>query len=682
MIAALPSMRKAFSAVMAGTAFCILLVPGSAMAMGKVQQKTPSANLYSEADLAFLSGRNQEALDAFQGFLRANPDASECMAVRYKIARIYFNMGDFQDSISASMEWLNLYPENPLRIEVMSLLGSSYDALGDKPTSLRWRLTALNTDTGQDFNNVKEDLKARTIEMIRSSSMEDLEEMAGYAVDSEYIPYIYHRLALISLDEERPDDVKSYAMLLVRSSPDETWVSIGRELLDRVSERKGGVNLEGTITVGCLLPLTGPFALYGQEVLNGIELGMDLFGIRQDGRPIELVIRDTMGEAEGTVTGLEELVEKENVTVIVGPLASGESTAAAKKAQELGVPIITFTQKDGITNEGDMVFRNFLTPSKEIEALLNRAITEMGIAKFAVLYPDKTYGRYMRDLFREGVRLMGGEITADESYEPEQTDFEEAIRNLVGPEFFDTYSSGKEEARYYNMLKMQFDMQADMESELQADMQNEMQPDMQTDMQNEMQPDMQAITKSNMQPVMPDYGYDMAEVQGEDDLAFMEEDLPVLDFEAVFIPDNYQQIAMIAPQFPYYGIFNVPFLGTSLWMSDDLIASTGSFVQGAVFPVGFSPYAYRPGTYEFLGDYNESFQVEPSVLAANGYDTIRLIRDILNNSDVNSRKDFQEHLFNVVYEGVTGEISFDENGEVNKEPLLMTVEKDELKVVE
>lgn len=623
------STRKALSALVAGMAFCLLSVSGCVTPTVKVQEQIPVSNLYAEADLALLTGRNQEALDAFQEFIKAYPDAPENVAVRYKIARIYYNMGDFQDSINSSMEWLNLYPENPLKIEVMSLIGSNYNALGNRPEYFRWLLAAIRVDTGPDFQNMKEDLKASTIDLIKASSMEELEKMTGYGGESEYMPYIYHRLAQLSIEENRTDDAKKYILLLIRSSQDDAWVSMGRELLERVSKKQGGIDKDGAITVGCLLPLSGPFALYGQEVLNGIQLGMDIFRNQQEGMPIELVIKDTGGDAGETVAGLMELVTDDNVTIIMGPLASGESAAAAQKAQELGVPIITFTQKDGITNEGDMVFRNFLTPSKEIEALLDWAIAEMGISKFAVFYPDKTYGQHMKDLFCERVMLMGGATIAVEAYEPDQTDFADGIKRLVGPEFFNTYSSRKEDSRFYDMM------------------------------------DMQSVVQD----------YEMSDEQKA-------EVGPILDFEAVFIPDNYQQISLITPQFPYYGIFNVPFLGTSLWMSDDLLASTGTFLQGATFPVGFYPYALTQGIDEFVEDYKESFQAEPSVLAANGYDTIRLIRDILNNSEISSRKDFQEELFNVVFDGVTGEISFDENGEVEKEPLLMTIEKDEFKVVE
>jgi ABC-type branched-subunit amino acid transport system substrate-binding protein len=60
-------------------------------------------------------------------------------------------------------------------------------------------------------------------------------------------------------------------------------------------------------------------------------------------------------------------------------------------------------------------------------------------------------------------------------------------------------------------------------------------------------------------------------------------------------------------------------------------------------------------------------------LAANGYDTIRLIKDILSKNVIRSRIDFQKALSGNTFRGVTGEISFDSQGEVQKEPFLLTV---------
>jgi branched-chain amino acid transport system substrate-binding protein len=605
MIINLLSARKAISALMAGMAFFLLLFYAPGIAMGKAAQKK-TGGIYSEADLAFLTGSYLEALESFKKFIKDYPDYPEVVAARYKIARIYYNLGDFQNSITCLMEWLNLYPDNPLRIEVMSLLSDNYNAFENKPDAFRWRITAIKAikeDAAQDFKTIKSDLNTKIIDLIKSCTKDELEKIAGYATDDTYSPYIYHRLATLSLEENKVDDVKKYAMLLVRSSQEETWVSIGRELLERVSKKTGGENEAGIISIGCLLPLSGDFALYGQEVLEGIELGMDIFNLQHEGRTIELVIKDTKGNADDAAAGLQELVNNDNVTVVIGPLASSESSAAAKKAEELGVPIITFTQKEGITKEGGVVFRNYLTPSKEVQAVLERAMNVMGMKRFAIFYPDGSYGRYLRDLFRDKVKLMGGTVAAVESYKPDQTDFAEGIKKILGT----TY------------------------------------------------------TKPDSKTVGP---------------------VPALNFDAVFIPDNYQQIAMIAPQFPYYNAFNVSFLGTSLWMSEDLIKSTGSFLQGAIFPVGFSPNSNSEGIEEFLADYNISFQSEPSDLSANGYDTIRLIKEILNKKSIKTRKDFQKELYQALFFGVTGEISFDEKGEVKKAPVLMTIEGENLRVVQ
>jgi branched-chain amino acid transport system substrate-binding protein len=600
MIGNLMPFKKAVSALVAGTAFCLLFLAAAGFAAGKPVPKKASS-LYSEADLALLSGHYHEALESFQKFISDYPDYPDVVAVRYKIAGIYFSLGDYRNSVSSATEWLNQYPDNLLRADVMSLMGDDYSAMGDRPEAFKWRIAAMKTGAVQDTLK-KEDLNSRILETIKASNRDELEKMAGYASESQYTPYIYHRLASISLEENRIDDVKKYAMLLVRSTSEETWVSIGRELLERASQKTIDKGNPGTVTIGCLLPLSGPFALYGQEVLNGIELGMDLFNRQQQGGTIDLVIKDTGGTVEGAGTGMKELAEGGNVTLVIGPLASGESSAAAKKAQELGVPIITFTQKEGITGEGNMVFRNFLTPAREVDALLNKAIKEKGMKRFVIFYPDKTYGQFLRDLFREKVKQMGGTITAVESYKPDQTDFAEGIKKITG----------SNRAR---------------------------------------------IDGKSANPVA------------------------VPEFDAVFIPDNYEQIAMIAPQFPFYNAFNISFLGTSLWMSEDLVKSTGAYLQGAIFPVGFSTADDATGIVEFASNYKDSFHSEPGVLAATGYDTIRLIRNIMDKDNVKTRKDVQKALHQDVFDGVTGKISFDEKGEVKKDPVLLTIEGESLKVL-
>ena len=127
--------------------------------------------------------------------------------------------------------------------------------------------------------------------------------------------------------------------------------------------------------------------------------------------------------------------------------------------------------------------------------------------------------------------------------------------------------------------------------------------------------------------------------------------------------------------FPFYNIFGVRLLGTRLWQSSELIDQARDYVQGAIFPVAFFAEGQSDGLQGFVQLYRDNFESEPTDLAANGYDTIRLLKAVMNDGDgVHTRRGLQRRL--ILYDGfdgVTGKISFDEQGEVEKSPTLLTI---------
>jgi branched-chain amino acid transport system substrate-binding protein len=288
--------------------------------------------------------------------------------------------------------------------------------------------------------------------------------------------------------------------------------------------------------------------------------------------------------------------------------------AAARKAQELGVPIVTLTQKEGITKEGDMVFRNFLTPVKEMDRLVSKAIDEMGMVRFGILYPDSAYGRYMLNLFWDRVDKAGAQITAVESYGAELTDFTEEIRKMVGL-YYPRPASIVEKLKAAKAAAFEAGVEAG------------------------------------------------AYEEGNDPE-------PVIDFDAIFIPDNSQKVALIAPQFPFHNVFNVRLLGTSLWQSPDLLEQGADYLQGAIFPSGF----YAPEAEDFVNLYNENFDTKPGILAATGYDTIRFLNHLMRTQLPRTRRDLQQALLTCCdFQGIRGPVSFDDHREATTPPLLLTV---------
>jgi len=560
-------------------------------------------------------GEFEDALLFLNRALEEFPRHPDVPLLEADISGLYLRLKDYQKTITLASLWLGKYPSHPMRRKVAYYLARALDIQGDRLGALGWYIQAV---TGPDDGTVNiAEIQELIVDLIHSASLEELESMEVYVSGTPYAVSLYYQKALRLLESGKPAEAKEAAMALVESSTDQFWLNIGRDLLRRIEQE---LSVEPDV-IGCLLPLSGPFSIYGREVLNGIQLGMGLFEEQADDRSLELVIKDTAGDPDIAVKGVEELARQDRAIAIIGPLASRPALAAAKKAQELGIPIITLAQREGIALEGPMVFRNFITPSKEVETLVHGAMKNMGLRRFAILYPDNSYGRFFMNLFWDNIEELGGTITAVESYEPDQTDFEVEIRKMVG--------------LYY--------------------------------------PRPESVSK-----MLEEFRWLRAEESIEDILYGEEEPEPVVDFDAVFIPDNHQTVALIAPQFPFHNVFNVRFLGTSLWQSPELIELAGDYLQGAVFPSGFFPGAKGnpSGDLEhFITSYRANFESEPGILAATGYDTVRfLIKVMESTGSIRTTRDFQKQIstFDDFY-GITGWMAFDQQGEIAKDPLLLTV---------
>ena len=634
--------KKAVPPLMVGIAFFLAACQTKAPPPVKVEQVTPEPFVLAEEYLQ--NGELKKALNVYETFLqhapkdersalalkrtseiylklnqpknaltilekisREYPDYTWIPGVRYEIADILFRIGEHKRSADQALEWLDTYPDHPLKKDICILLGNNFSALEYKVNAFHWWLKAKEAwpDDPQRIAQLDEKLN----ELIGNSGLKTLDQFAEDAAGTLYAPKIYYRIASIYLDQNDTKQAKEAAISLLHSTKDEEWLSKGRALLKRTEEEmavKQGV-------LGCLLPLSGPFSIYGEEVLKGVELGLGAHGEQTADPGLELLIRDTKGKPEEALAALENLVIDEKIMAIIGPVSSRAAIAVAKKAQEMGVPIIALTQREGIVEEGEMIFRNFLTPSQEIDGLIDIAIGQMGLKRFGILYPDNAYGRYSMNLFWDRLNDMGGTVTAVESYGVDDTDFADQIKKMVG---------------------LYYPRPASLVQRLE----------------------------------------DMKTPEDEEESIYPDEPEPIIDFDAIFIPDSFQRVAMIAPQLAFYDVLEVQLLGTSAWQSPKLVEMAKDYIQGALFCSGFVGDSEEAGVQIFVEEYRDNFDADPGILAANGYDTIRLLKKVLSEKEIRTRKDLVNALLGSQgFYGVSGVITFDSNGEAEKEPILLTI---------
>jgi ABC-type branched-subunit amino acid transport system substrate-binding protein len=183
-------------------------------------------------------------------------------------------------------------------------------------------------------------------------------------------------------------------------------------------------------TLGVILPLSGVHQPYGQRVLQGIQLAIKELDPSGKDPFVSLVLQDSKADPAEAEKAIEELVSKENVIAILGPLLSIELDRAAKKAQQLRIPIITFSQKELQPGKNEFIFQNSLHHSDQIQTLVSYALKTLGLKSFGIFYPNSPYGLYFKNLFAQEVSRQGGQVFGAVAYQEGQTDFSREIRGF------------------------------------------------------------------------------------------------------------------------------------------------------------------------------------------------------------------------------------------------------------
>jgi ABC-type branched-subunit amino acid transport system substrate-binding protein len=149
-----------------------------------------------------------------------------------------------------------------------------------------------------------------------------------------------------------------------------------------------------------------------------------------------------------------------------------------------------------------------------------------------------------------------------------------------------------------------------------------------------------------------------------------------VDFEAMFIPDGFDKVGLIAPQLAYHDLTGIRLLGINLWNSPKLLEMAAPYVEGAVFVDGFFPDSERPMTRQFVQSYQETFGEIPGYPEAQGYDVMRLVMASLEQRGVTTRPRLREALLAVRdLPGVEGMASMTPAREVERQPFFIAVQK-------
>ena len=178
------------------------------------------------------------------------------------------------------------------------------------------------------------------------------------------------------------------------------------------------------ITVGAILPLTGPTAIWGESLKEGMEIALE--EINSEKEKIKLVYEDSQGISSGAVSAWQKLQNTDNPDVIISALSASS------------IPLIPLAEKDKtsllmtvVSAENfplnDYTTRFFPTAS-QISAKLAGVLQEKEYNNIGIVYRNDEYGVSFLKNISENAGLNGK--TKEYAFKQFESDFRTTIQKI------------------------------------------------------------------------------------------------------------------------------------------------------------------------------------------------------------------------------------------------------------
>lgn len=192
------------------------------------------------------------------------------------------------------------------------------------------------------------------------------------------------------------------------------------------------------IKIGYFGDLTGPTFNFGQSAYNGVLMAASEANLNGgiNGRQIDVVIEDDKGSPEEAARLTAKLIDEDNVIAIIAGGTSGNSRAAAPKAQASHIPMICPSSTDpAVTQTGNFIFRACFVDSFQGEVMARFAFHTLKAQKAAILFDfNSPYGRGLTDYFELSFAKLGGRIVSKQTYTQGDADFRGQLSSIKDAE--------------------------------------------------------------------------------------------------------------------------------------------------------------------------------------------------------------------------------------------------------
>jgi ABC-type branched-subunit amino acid transport system substrate-binding protein/predicted negative regulator of RcsB-dependent stress response len=611
--------------------------------------KSPLAGdaAFRMAELAQARGDQEAALRRYHYVVRNFPRSDRIDAARLGVARIEFERGNLDAAVRLLSQTQLRELSDEERRQAHRLLAKTAT---DPAAKLEWLAKLRSDQPDADGRAVVDAEIDAVLAQLDTEALERVARRVGPDVPASRALLVAAARALDAGDLARARNAIERASRWPLALPYGSQLALAA---DRLRQLESGASDSGLLpsfrdfagaeppstraaagSIGVVLPLTGNFASLGEETLRGILLAAGAFGessALERAPSIRISIRDSGGSPARAAQAVTELARERSVSAIIGPLLSEECEAAAIAAEAAQVPLLALTTREDVARGRSYVFRLRTRPIDEVQALADHVMRELGAQRFAILYPRDAYGTGVSGLFWSAVEERGGRVVALAAYDPDATDFADPIRRLVG---------------YELLTRAEKELIEEREELIRS--------------ARRLPPEEASIVREEARAMPGPDGEPLP---------------PIIDFDALFIPESHEKVVLIAPQLAFHEATGAMLLGTDAWNDPELISIGRDHVEGALYTASFYADSSVGYVRDFADRYAATFGTAADDLSAHAYDAAKLVF-VQFARGARSRGDVRKGILAAsAFPGVSGVLAMRADGNARKRPFLLGVKR-------
>ena len=184
-----------------------------------------------------------------------------------------------------------------------------------------------------------------------------------------------------------------------------------------------------TIKIGSANPLTGPFAHWGRDADNGVQLAVaeaNAEKITLDGKAVqfEVLSEDDQADPKAATQVAQRFVDAK-IAAVIGHLTSGAAIPASRIYHDAGIPMVAGSvTSPKFTAQGyNNTYRIIANDLQQGKALAEHTIQQLKYRNIAIIDDRTTYGQGLADDFAKAIEAAGGKIVKREYTTNSATDF-------------------------------------------------------------------------------------------------------------------------------------------------------------------------------------------------------------------------------------------------------------------